>query len=199
MKCSEMDRIFCHLAADGDFFSFPALGHKADLHFLRGKIPPETAVICILEHSDIVQIVHMPVDVQVGCPDRTDIPLFRSVRCFLNAKEIRNVIRNILGKILREIDRGQAQGTLPGQAEHTALQLSAGGDLSMLQDKLNTYIRYIDQKLYQEAFPDRMFSRFVIQIDFLHPYDEGFTKMVTLVKPQLDQRSITIRCQVQPS
>ncbi len=71
--------------------------------------------------------------------------------------------------------------------------------LQMLQDKLNTYIRYIDQKLYQEAFPDRMFSRFVIQIDFLHPYDEGFTKMVTLVKPQLDQRSITIRCQVQPS
>ena len=69
--------------------------------------------------------------------------------------------------------------------------------LQMLQEKLNTYIRYIDQKLYQETFPDRKFTCFVIQIDFLHPYDEGFTKMLAMVKPQLEQRAITIRYQAQ--
>ena len=128
----EMHSISCHFAADRDCFSFLTLGHKADLHFLRGKIPPETAVTGILEHGNIVQVVHMPVYIKVGCPDCTDITLFRSVRCLLNSEEIRNIIRDIFGKILRKIDCGQAQRTLPGEAEHTALQLSAGGDFSML-------------------------------------------------------------------
>lgn len=64
--------------------------------------------------------------------------------------------------------------------------------LSMLQDKLNTYIRYIDSKSYKEQFPDKSFTKFRIQIDFLHEYDGGFVKMLNLAMTELNKRQITV-------
>ncbi len=64
--------------------------------------------------------------------------------------------------------------------------------LKMLQDKLNTYIRYIEQGGYKERFPDKSFSEYIIEIQFLHQYDEGFARMVALAKPKLDKKNITI-------
>lgn len=64
--------------------------------------------------------------------------------------------------------------------------------MRMLQDKLNTYIRYIESGGYKEKFPDRDFSEFIIEIQFMHMYDEGFVKMISLAKPKLDKRNITI-------
>ncbi len=69
--------------------------------------------------------------------------------------------------------------------------------LQMLQDKLNTYIRFIDNKGYAERFPDKEFTEFVIEINFLHQYDEGFVKMLELAKPELFRRHITVKYSVE--
>ena len=48
----------------------------------------------------------------------------------------------------------------------------------MLQDKLNTYIRYIDAGEYKSKYPN--VSSFIIDVVFLHPYDVGFIRMMIL-------------------
>ncbi len=68
--------------------------------------------------------------------------------------------------------------------------------LQMLQDKLNTYIRYIDRKVYLNDFPGKEFNSFIIEVQFLHKYDTGFVKMIGLVKDELDKRKIRIRYSV---
>ncbi len=75
------------------------------------------------------------------------------------------------------------------QAEH----------LSMLQDKLNTYIRYIDSGGYKEKYSGADISSFVIDVVFLHPFDIGFVRMVELVRPELDKRNITIKYRISNS
>ena len=37
----------------------------------------------------------------------------------------------------------------------------------MLQDKLNTYIWYIDSNQYQDTYPEKEFSNFIINVFFL--------------------------------
>ena len=66
--------------------------------------------------------------------------------------------------------------------------------LKMLQDKLNTYIRYIDAGEYKSKYPN--VSSFIIDVVFLHPYDVGFIRMIGLVKPELDKRNITIKYRI---
>ena len=68
--------------------------------------------------------------------------------------------------------------------------------LKMLQDKLNTYIRFIDAKEYKNKYPDKEISAFVIDVVFLHPYDMGFVRMTELVRDELDKRNITIKYSV---
>ena len=68
--------------------------------------------------------------------------------------------------------------------------------LKMLQDKLNTYIRYIDTKEYKKKYPDKEISSFVIDVVFLYPYDTGFVRMIGLVRDELEKRSITIKYSV---
>lgn len=68
--------------------------------------------------------------------------------------------------------------------------------LKMLQDKMNTYIRYFENKTYKKDFPDEEVTSAVIDIVFLHPYDLGFERMIALKKGELDKRKITVKYRV---
>ena len=77
-------------------------------------------------------------------------------------------------------------------SDHLGWDSYQAAHLSMLQDKLNTYIKYIDSKSYMKQFPGNTFTKFRIQIDFLHKYDGGFVKMLNLAKTELNKRNITV-------
>ena len=79
-------------------------------------------------------------------------------------------------------------------SDHLRWDVHQTAHLKMLQDKLNTYIRYIDAGEYKSIYPN--VSSFIIDVVFLHPYDVGFIRMIGLVKPELDKRNITIKYRI---
>ncbi len=68
--------------------------------------------------------------------------------------------------------------------------------LEMLQDKYNSYIRYIDIKGYKEQFPNKVFDSFRIDTVFKYQYDNGFVKMLEQVKEKLEEKKIHITYRV---
>ena len=64
--------------------------------------------------------------------------------------------------------------------------------LKILQKKLNTYIRFIENKEWKKIYPDKDFNFFKIEVIFKYQWDESFEKMVALVKNHLDMRNIRI-------
>ncbi|MBQ8134219.1 MAG: hypothetical protein IJ192_07445 [Clostridia bacterium] len=68
--------------------------------------------------------------------------------------------------------------------------------LKMLQDKYNSYIRYIESKGYREQFPNSVFDSFRIDTVFKYQYDNGFVKMLEKVKDKLKEKKITITYRV---
>lgn len=64
--------------------------------------------------------------------------------------------------------------------------------LKYLQKKLNTYIRFIENKGWKEKFGDLEFERYKIDVVFKYQWDKSFERMIESVKDKLDAKNIKI-------
>ena len=79
-------------------------------------------------------------------------------------------------------------------SDHLRWDIERAAHLSMLQDKLNTYVRFYESGEYMQYFDGKKFEKCRIEVHFLHKWHECFDKMLELVKDKLDAKNITIRC-----
>ncbi len=68
--------------------------------------------------------------------------------------------------------------------------------LKYLQKKLNTYIRFIDNKGWKEKFGDIEFETYKIEVVFKYQWHEAFERMIESVRDKLDERHIKITYRV---
>lgn len=66
----------------------------------------------------------------------------------------------------------------------------------MLQDKLNTYIWFVDSKQYEETYPDASLSVFEIQIMFKYQPSDFCIKFLNHVNDRLSSTNISVVCEV---
>ena len=64
--------------------------------------------------------------------------------------------------------------------------------LVMLQDKLNTYIWYIDSKQYNDTYPGKTFERFLIRIFFMVEPTDLCKRFISHVNARLSHYHISI-------
>ena len=64
--------------------------------------------------------------------------------------------------------------------------------IDILQDKLNTYLWYIDSKQYVDAYADIEFTEFVINIHFLHHLTDNCKKYIDVSNKKLSMSNIKI-------
>lgn len=69
--------------------------------------------------------------------------------------------------------------------------------MMLLQDKLNTYIWYIDSKQYQDTYPRRIFSHFEIRIFFLSEPSKLCKEYLEHVNLKLSGNQIIIKYQIE--
>lgn len=50
--------------------------------------------------------------------------------------------------------------------------------LAILQDKLNSYIWFINSKQYEDTYPGKVFSKFIINIHFLNEITDNCKKFI---------------------
>lgn len=62
----------------------------------------------------------------------------------------------------------------------------------LLQDKLNTYLWYIDSGQYAEVYPDKKFNSFVINIHFLHNISDNCKRYIDVSNQKLFSSNIRI-------
>lgn len=66
--------------------------------------------------------------------------------------------------------------------------------MMMLQDKLNTYIWYIESEQYQETYPEKVFEDFSIRIHFLSETTELCKRYIENANRKLLSSNIHIEC-----
>ena len=64
--------------------------------------------------------------------------------------------------------------------------------LTILQEKLNTYLWFIESKQYQEVYPGIEFESFLIDIRFLHNMSENCMKYIDVANRKLSLENIII-------
>ena len=62
----------------------------------------------------------------------------------------------------------------------------------ILQEKINSYLRFIQSKQYNEVFSDREFDFFVIEIRFLHDITDNCYKFLNTVANQVEPLNVRI-------
>ena len=62
----------------------------------------------------------------------------------------------------------------------------------ILQDKLNTYLWYIESKQYADIYPDKQFDNFVINIHFRYEITENCKKYINVSNQKLSVLNIKI-------
>lgn len=77
-------------------------------------------------------------------------------------------------------------------SDHLIWSKEQPAHLSMLQEKLNTYIRFISSGEYLEHTGGKRYDDFLIRIAFRYPPHRAFDEMLLLAKKQLDERHIRI-------
>ncbi len=82
-------------------------------------------------------------------------------------------------------------------SDHITWALAQIEHLKLLQKKLNTYIRYIDNKGWKNEFRKAELSSFRIEIGFKYQPHIAFEKMIEAVRPELDKRNIQITWRVE--
>ena len=65
--------------------------------------------------------------------------------------------------------------------------------ISILQDKLNTYLWYIDSGQYEDIYPQKDFDRFLINIHFLHDITDNCIKFIDVCNQKLSASASKIR------
>ncbi len=64
--------------------------------------------------------------------------------------------------------------------------------LRSIQKKMNTYVSYIEKKMYSERYPDRGFDGFRIELVFKYRYTNDGERFLASGKKQLRNRGITL-------
>lgn len=67
--------------------------------------------------------------------------------------------------------------------------------LVTLQDKINSYVLYIESEQFKEIYPDDEFDFFTIEIHFKYPIIEKCSQFLDVVAKQLGQYGIKISAQ----
>jgi len=65
--------------------------------------------------------------------------------------------------------------------------------LIKLQDKVNSYISYLESEQYKELYPDKQFLAYCIEIHFKYSITENCSKFIQVVNNQLSESSIKIK------
>lgn len=64
--------------------------------------------------------------------------------------------------------------------------------LTQLQNKINSYLGFLEEKQYKEQYPDKEFSSYCIEIHFMHKVTDNCKKFVKVINKQLVDESISI-------
>lgn len=70
--------------------------------------------------------------------------------------------------------------------------LSEYEHLTLLQEKINAYISYLESKQYKEQYPEMAFDMAVIEIHFKYDITENCEKFLQSVQDQIGQYGIKI-------
>lgn len=68
--------------------------------------------------------------------------------------------------------------------------------LIILQNKINSYLGFIESKQYEEIYPNDSFEKYVIEIHFKNGISENCFKFLDVVANQVEQFNIKIRAEV---
>lgn len=68
--------------------------------------------------------------------------------------------------------------------------------LMILQDKINSYLGFIESKQYVETYPNDNFENCVIEIHFKNGISENCFKFLDVVAKQVEEFNIKIRAEV---
>lgn len=68
--------------------------------------------------------------------------------------------------------------------------------LMLLQEKINSYIGYIESKQFNDVYPSESFEFYVIEIHFKYPLTENCIKFLNVVAEQFNEYNIKIISQV---
>lgn len=69
--------------------------------------------------------------------------------------------------------------------------------LLILQNKINSYLEFIESKQYLETYPQDVFEGYVIEIHFQHGVSENCFKFLEVVANQVEVLNIKIRVEVE--
>jgi hypothetical protein len=64
--------------------------------------------------------------------------------------------------------------------------------LVILQDKINSYARFIESNQYVDVYPDTAFNKFCIEMHFMHKLKDNGVKFIDVVNKQLSPANIEI-------
>lgn len=64
--------------------------------------------------------------------------------------------------------------------------------ISILQDKINTYLWYINSKQYIDVYPNRDFKSFIINVHFLHKLSDNCEKFLKVSYEKLLTSSVKV-------
>jgi len=64
--------------------------------------------------------------------------------------------------------------------------------LKLLQEKINSYIGYIESRQFQKIYPNETFEFYIIEVHFKYPITEKCLKFIDVVSNQLSEHDIKI-------
>lgn len=70
--------------------------------------------------------------------------------------------------------------------------------LLLLQKKINAYLAYLEDKQYQETYPNHNFSHAVITIYFKHDIPQVCEKFLQVVQDQVGELGVEIQATIAP-
>jgi hypothetical protein len=76
--------------------------------------------------------------------------------------------------------------------QESASSLSEYDHMSLLQDKINTYLSFLETEQYKEHYPDSDFTLAIIEIHFKYGVTENCEKFLQTVQDQVGQHGIKI-------
>lgn len=68
--------------------------------------------------------------------------------------------------------------------------------LKILQEKINSYIGYIESRQFHEIYPNETFEFYIIEVHFKYQITEKCLKFIDVVSKQLSQHNIKIVAEI---
>ncbi len=69
--------------------------------------------------------------------------------------------------------------------------------LVILQDKINSYLAFIESKQYESTYPKDNFESFVIEIHFQHGMTDNCLKFLETVASQAEELNVVIKVEME--